>query len=275
MTESSHHSYDGLAGLYSVGGLTKVERKQFEQHLETCGACVNTVTKLLPVTHKLLQVAPPLELPQGLRQRIIGTADTVSPRKEGKPVTVKSVTTRRRLSAPYQIVAIVFLIAAGALGWYAATQVTRSQQLRANLEATTLQIEVANLDAATARQTTAEMRGFAEILVATDVASIDLQGQPDAPNASGRVFFSETEGILIVASNLPPLPPSQIYQIWFVVPPNPIGVGFARVDAEGRAFVKVEPTDSQLPIAVALTLETEGGVAEPSGAVYLLGRTDQ
>ena len=60
-----------------------------------------------------------------------------------------------------------------------------------------------------------------------------------------------------------------------MVPPNPIGVGFARVDAEGRAFVKVEPTDSQLPIAVALTLETEGGVAEPSGAVYLLGRTDQ
>tara|TARA_B100001123_G_scaffold156807_1_gene181561 strand:+ start:14732 stop:15559 length:828 start_codon:yes stop_codon:yes gene_type:complete len=275
MTESSQHSCDGLAGFYSVGGLTKAEREQFEQHLETCGACVNTVTKLLPVTHKLLQVAPPLELPQGLRQRIIGTADTVSPRKKGKPVTVKSVATRRRLSAPYQIVAIVFLIVAGALGWYAASQVTRSQELRANLEATTLQIEVANLDAATARQTTTEMRGFAEILVATDVTSIDLQGQPDAPDASGRVFFSETEGILIVASNLPPLPPGQIYQIWFVVPPNPIGVGFARVDAEGRAFVKIEPTDSQLPIAVALTLETEGGVAEPSGAVYLLGRTDQ
>lgn len=275
MTESSHHSYDGLAGLYSVGGLTKVEREQFEQHLETCGACVNTVTKLLPVTHKLLQVAPPLELPRELRQRIIGATDTVSPRKEGKPVTVKSVATRQRLSAPYQIVAIVFLIAAAALGWYAATQTTRSQQLRANLEATTLQIEVANLDAATARQTTAEMRGFAEILVATDVASIDLKGQPDAPDASGRVFFSETEGILIVASKLPPLPPSQIYQIWFVVPPNPIGVGFARVDAEGRAFVKVEPTDGQLPIAVALTLEPESGVAEPSGAVYLLGRTDQ
>ena len=275
MTESSHHSYDGLAGLYSVGGLNKIEREQFEQHLETCAVCVNTVTDLLPVTHKLLQAAPPRELPPGLRQRIIGTADTVSPRKERKPATIKSAATRRHLSAPYRIVAIVFLVAAGALGWYAATQVTRSQQLRASLEATTLQIEVANLDAATARQTISEMRGHAEILVASDVARIDLQGQPDAPNASGRGFFSETEGILIVASNLPPLPPGQIYQIWFVVPPNPIGVGFARVDAEGRAFVSVEPTDSQLPIAVALTLEAEGGVAEPSGAVYLLGRTDQ
>ena len=95
-------------------------------------------------------------------------------------------------------------MAAGALGWYAATQETRSQQLRASLVATTLQIEVANLDAATARQTISEMREHAEILVASDVASIDLQGQPDAPDASGRVFFSETEGILIVASNLPP-----------------------------------------------------------------------
>ena len=177
MTESSHHFYDGLAGLYSVGGLNKIEREQFEQHLETCAVCVNTVTDLLPVTHKLLQAAPPREPPPELRQRIIGAADTISPRKERKPATVKSVATRRHFSAPYQIVAIVFLGAAGALGWYAATQATRSQQLRASLEATTLQIEVANLDAVSARQTISEMRGHAEILVASDVTSIDLQGQ--------------------------------------------------------------------------------------------------
>ena len=90
MTESSHHSYDGLAGLYSVGGLTKVEREQFEQHLETCGACVNTVTKLLPVTHKLLQVAPPLELPPQIRQRNIGATDPVPPRKEGNTLPQKT-----------------------------------------------------------------------------------------------------------------------------------------------------------------------------------------
>ena len=64
--------------------------------------------------------------------------------------------------------------------------------------------------------------------------------------------------------------------MWFVVPPDPIGVGFTSVDGAGRIFATVDPPrDTGMPLAIAVTLEPEGGGAAPSGDLFLLGRTDQ
>ncbi len=273
MTEPSHHSYDGIAGLYAIGGLNRIDRERFEQHLETCVVCVATVTQLLPVARGLSQAAPTQKPPTSLRLRIVGTEVASDPRPQ-RDARIPS--SGARLAPVYRVVAVMCLIAAAAIGWYAAQHVTRSRQLRESLDASVLRIQAADHDAVTSRQLARELRARADVLAAPDVATINLQGQPAAPDASGRAFLSGTRGAVLVASNVPPLPPGQIYQVWFVVPPDPIAVGFARVDGAGRIFSTVDPpSDAGIPLAIAVTLEPEGGASDPSGDLLLLGRLDR
>ena len=275
MTEQSHRPYDGLAGLYAIGGLNRVDRDRFEQHLEICPACVGAVTQLLPVARGLSQAAPAQEPPARLRLRIVGKEPNPAPRRE-QPVRAASSTSSVRIAPVYRVIAVACLVAAGALGWYAAQQVTRARELSESLDASALRIQVADLDAATSRQSAEALRTRADVLAAPDLTSISLQGQPGAPEATGRAFLSEARGAVLTASQVPPLPPGRIYQVWFVVPPDPIAVGVARVDGAGRIFAAIDPPDGiGVPVAVAVTQEPEGGVTEPSGDVFLLGRTDR
>ena len=180
------------------------------------------------------------------------------------------------MSAGLLSIAVACLIIAGGLGWYAAQNVNEARDLRAQLEDATLQVRVANLDAATSRQLTEEMRGRADALAALDVTSMELEGQAGAENAFGRAYLSMSRGVVITALNMPPLPPGQAYQVWFVLPEDPVSAGFARVDAAGRLFESLDsaPDTAQL-LAVAVTMEPEGGVETPSGNVLLLGRASQ
>ena len=177
------------------------------------------------------------------------------------------------MSAGFRLMAVLCLIIAGGLGWYAAQQVIVARDLRAELDDATLRERIANLDAATSRQLAEDLRGRADTLAALDVTSVDLEGQPGAENAVGRAFLSTSRGAVIAASNMPPLPPGQTYQVWFVLPDDPVSVGFARVDAAGRLFESLDSaSDTAQLIAVAVTMEPEGGVETPSGNVLLLGR---
>ena len=274
MTDPTHRPYDGLAGLYAIGGLNRADRDRFEQHLETCTACVAAVTQLLPVARALSQAAPPQEPPGRLRLRIVGSEPEPAPGPAWSAPAAAS--TGSRVAPIYRVIAVLCLIVAGALGWYAAQQVTRARQVRESLDASILRAQVADLDAATSRQAADELRARADVLAAPDVTSISLQGQSAAPDAAGRAFLSRTRGTVLTASNVPPLPPGHIYQVWFVVPPNPVGAGFARVDGAGRIFATVDPPgDAGVPVAIAVTLEPEGGVEAPGDDLLLLGRTDR
>ena len=105
MTEQSHRPYDGLAGLYAIGGLNRVDRDRFEQHLEICPACVGAVTQLLPVARGLSQAAPAQEPPARLRLRIVGKEPNPAPRRE-QPVRAASSTSSVRIAPVYRVIAV-------------------------------------------------------------------------------------------------------------------------------------------------------------------------
>ena len=160
----------------------------------------------------------------------------------------------------------------GGYGWQQANQ---SRALRARLQAATLQREVADLDAATSRQSIQTLRRHAAVLAAPDLRALSLEGQPEARLASGRAFLSESRGIVVLASGLPALGPGEAYQIWLVTRPDPVSAGLATVDAEGRLFESI-PRVVELSdlMAIAVTREPVGGAEQPSDAVILLGRID-
>lgn len=174
--------------------------------------------------------------------------------------------------------AVVFLLIAASVGWYASQYVNMVQALRLDLSETTARIILLEQQNIQVLQQFGELsHSHANILSAPDLRTIILNAQPNADNATGRVYWSNTEGILVSMSRLPPVSQQNVYQLWFVIPPHPINAGtFTMKPQGGHIFSRVDiPNNTTFPTAIALTLEPAGGVESPSGNVLLLGRTDQ
>src|SRR4029450_6400198 len=110
------------------------------------------------------------------------------------------------------------------------------------------------------------------VLSAPDLARIDLQGQPVAPDARARALWSRSRGLVFTAANLPPAPVGKSYQVWVVTAQAPISAGLLTPDSSGVGTqYYMTPVDIAPPVAVAVTLEPAGGVSAPTGERYLVG----
>ena len=165
------------------------------------------------------------------------------------------------------------LVVAAGLGLLVGRQSRLATALQENLDAANAQARIAELETEAAQRIADALRGGAGVLAADDVRILDLAGQPAAPRARGRLFRQPGGGAVFAAVGLPPLPPGRVYQLWLIPDATPVSAALLRVDADGRALAAVTPpagvTDS---VPAALTQESAGGVASPSGNVYLLGR---
>jgi len=111
------------------------------------------------------------------------------------------------------------------------------------------------------------------VLAATDVKRVDLAGQPAAPRAAAQAYWSRSRGMVFTASNLPALPAGRVYQLWVLTAqPAPISAGLLKPDASGSVNVVFDtPADIPTPVAMAVTIEPDGGVPAPTGDKYLVG----
>jgi anti-sigma-K factor RskA len=88
--------------------------------------------------------------------------------------------------------------------------------------------------------------------------------QPQPPK--GRVFVNPSQGVVLIASNLPPAPPGKVYEMW-VVPKggNPLRAGEFQSQSDGTAMhIHRGPVDVSATGAVAVTLENAGGADVPT-----------
>jgi len=162
---------------------------------------------------------------------------------------------------------------AAVLGGYSLQLRGRVATLQSRLRDATLRAEAGERQMADVRRTAADAQSSLLVLAAPDLARIDLAGQPAAPTATARAFWSRTRGLVFTASNLPPPPPGRAYQLWVLTAqPAPISAGMLTLDANGRVNARFDtPPDLPRPVAMAVTLEPEGGVPSPTGDKYLVG----
>ena len=78
--------------------------------------------------------------------------------------------------------------------------------------------------------------------------------------------------MIFTANALPPLPASQVYQLWIVTAAGPLSAGLLepRRRRAARSSSPAPPRRSQ-PAAFAVTVEPAGGVPAPTGARVLVG----
>ena len=78
-----------------------------------------------------------------------------------------------------------------------------------------------------------QVQATGAVLAAPDLARIDLQGQPVAPDARARALWSRSRGLVFTAANLPPAPAGKAYQVWVVTAQMPISAGLFTPDTTG------------------------------------------
>jgi anti-sigma-K factor RskA len=232
----NHDEAVELTGAYVLGALSADERAAFEVHLASCSRCTAEVRALRPVSDALGQSSLPIDPPPGVRAALTQAITAAN----APPDTASTRTTWPAWLA----IAATLALAAGA-GWYAIN--TRRESDRDRL--------------------------INSVLAAPDLARIDLSGQPLAPSATARAYWSRSNGLVVLASNLPPLPAGRIYQLWVLTKePAPISAGLLQPDRDGHASMTVvTPVDMPAPVAMAVTIEPAGGVAAPTGDKYLVG----
>ena len=231
----AHDELKHDAAAYVLDSLEPDERVAFEAHLAGCKECASEVRSLLGVTGALARTVPQRTPRPELRERVLRSVPHLI---HDKPSRVPG-----RIVLRWLPVAAALALALG-LGVYALV----------------LQSRLADAQSALA------------VLVAPDVARIDLAGQPVAPLARARALWSRNRGMIFSVSNLPAAPDGRVYQVWVVTANAPISAGLLTPDASGSgsAYFETAP-DIPPPVAVAVTLEPAGGVPAPTGERYLIG----
>jgi anti-sigma factor RsiW len=274
---------------WAIGALPEAEARQVEAHLAECVECQADAHAATAVAVALAESAPDHAPSSAARPKLMSVLDAglqpavvaaglqpavvaagLQPRTDPRPFVVRE---RPSLAARTGwLVAAASLVLAAYLTW---------DGLRLRDQVATLSAQLAEARALNAAGETriAALQHASEqgasamaILTAPDLAQIDLAGQPEAPDARARAFWSRERGMVFSASKLPPPPPGKTYQVWVVTDePAPISAGLIEPDLHGHVeVVFATPPDIPQPKAVAVTLEPAGGVPAPTGAKYLV-----
>jgi anti-sigma-K factor RskA len=266
----THDDLHDSTGAYALGLLQGQERTAFEAHLAACAQCQAEVRAFAGVTRALDQAVEQHEPPAALRERVLAR---VPQSREQRPSALPADRGEPRPGSPAlaRWLAIAASIAAIAIALHAMTLRQRVRELERDLadeRASTSALQ-RDLDAARARTLVTERMAF--VLASSDVTRVDLAGQSPAPRAVGRAFWSPTQG-LIFSADLPPAPPGRDYQLWVVTRGGPVSAGLLRSGLPRGLSLVTSTLVAPDPQALAVTLEPAGGVAAPTGPMYLVGK---
>jgi anti-sigma-K factor RskA len=91
------------------------------------------------------------------------------------------------------------------------------------------------------------------------------------PAVKGRVFLSPDRGVVFVAAGLPRLDLHRTFELW-VIPArgNPIPAGTFRGEANAVVYTRPGPVSDAA--AIAVTIEPEGGSAQPTTSPFIVAR---
>ncbi len=271
---AEHDRLHELVGLYVLDAISEVERLEFERHLETCPDCASEARSLRAVSTALPYAVPLIAPPASLRARVLEIAHREDGVTNVIPLTPRAASPRASLVSSGWLSAAALLVASIGLGAYTLSLREQMFGLRAELRDAMTRLERSEEEVTVATRNVANAESRMAVLIAPDMTQVDLQGQPVAPAATGRAFLSRSRGMVFTASNLPPLPAGRAYQLWVVTAQAPVSAGILQLGASGHVAQAFNtPADLAPAVAVAVTIEPEGGVPAPTGDRYLVGLT--
>jgi anti-sigma-K factor RskA len=246
-----------LCALYVLGALEPPEADSIAARLQAgdeevvrAVAAFRDVVQLLP--HALAPVAPDPAVRADLLARLQVSRASQAMRSDGRLARLR----RPLLWLPIAAA----LVLAGGLGWWVS-------ELR--LQRTQLVQEVTHL-----QHTVAEQQRLLRLLSTPQAIVVAITRTDYAPNASGHVIWDRHQGELaVLTSGLPALPAGKAYQLWALTANHPVPSDTFRLDSRGVGTVlaTLPPRPASI-VGIAVSLEPEGGVPQPTGPIVLIGK---
>jgi anti-sigma-K factor RskA len=274
----THDDARDILPLQALGVLDGAEREALEAHLAECASCRDALADEVRVVDALAYVPDQVRPRPELKARVLEVARTKGHVLEFKappvaPVAIPPATGAALKASPWP-----WLVAAAAAAVAVASTVglVRARAELADLRADIVAVEaqLAEADQRTVRAT-AEVRvqqQALDVLASPDLVRATLDGLPPAANARAQALLSPSRGTLVLsATGLPAPPAGRTYQLWAIVGSQAVSAGVFTPDADGLSRVIATVAFNGPPVALAVTLEPEGGVPQPTGPKYLLG----
>jgi len=220
--------------LYTLGVLEDEERKEIDAHLGGgCEACRQSLRDVLATNAAVLSAAPEMKPPALLKRRVMAA---VGVRHTGWAWAAA-------LAAACMLV----------LALWMSVQERRGSAELADARRTILQIG-------------AERDHMMQALSFLNQPETQQVGFGKNKPAHGNIFVNPRRGVLLIATNLPPLTPGRIFEMWLIPKggaPQPAGL-FQSTDSGTAYHMLSGPLNLSSGDAIAVTVEPEAGSAAPT-----------
>ena len=257
-----HEQYAEDLALYALGALQAGSCAQLEQHLKECAACRRELETMRGDAALLaLSVSGPTP-PARSRQRLLSAIGAAQ--SEEQPDSLRNFAVRR----PWWSFAPVF--ASLALAVFAILLLRENTNLRQANDQLVSQINNADHETRKAR----EIMALISAKDAVHVSLVAATGPPPPPHIK-TIYQPRTGRLVLMASNLNPLPAGMTYELWLIPKKGaPMPAGLFKPDVHGMAMMM--PDNPEVPAGIeakafAVTVEPESGSPAPTSSIMLMG----
>lgn len=263
-----------LAALHALGLLEGAERSAFAAELASDTELSALVNSLGAAAAAVALSAPPVPLPDSLRDRVMASLET--------PVAAV---------VPFSLTRYLPWAAAAVLACTSSWLALQNLSLQSLNDTLRTQQRLAEIALQSAQNRLGERSLLAETMISDlgarlkrseDLARLkvsalaSLAGNTKEAQAIA-VWDPDQQSGLLTFDKLPVIADEQDYQIWVVDPayPNPVNGGVFKPDAGGHAVLAFRPDQPvKQAAAFAISLEKKGGVPKAEGPIVLLGKID-
>ncbi len=259
MTGNEHNTQEELAS-YAMQSLPIEESASIRTHLQSCAQCRAELAQVHGDLALLGLAVEQQPLPEGARQRFLDKIAASPKLTEVTPISVKSSRRGFGFWVPW-IAAAAMAIVAISLG---------VQNLALNDELQDESTLVSNLAGQASRA-----QQVLEVLTAPTAQRVTLtEGKVPAQPTARATYLPERGGLILLATNLKPLPEGKTYELW-VIPANgkaPVPAGLFRPDTAGSATLVLPKLASGIAAkAFGVTIEDAAGSSTPTAPIVLSG----
>ena len=264
-----HSQYDELLALYALGALNEAEEcPELEEHLRTCAECQRELAALRGDAALLALSAVGPAPPQGARQRLMAaigqeqTAAESQARKRPSDRRVVMGVLRPGWLRFAPVAVALFLVVFSFLLWRS------NLRMQARLEQAQGQLKEQD-------EKLHKVDAIVKLLHDPDTMQVTLVAEKRPPLPHVKTFYSPKLGrLMLVASNLEPLPPDKAYELW-LLPANggsPMPCGMFSPNAKGDAMMDHSLSGAGIEAkGFAITVEPASGSTIPTPPIQFSG----
>ena len=264
---NAHPQFGESLALYAMGSLDDPQDlAALEAHLGTCGDCRRELEALRADTALLAPSATGPQPPVRSRQRLL-TAVAAEPRVERRnPQRYAVGHLRRRWVTIAPVMMMLILAVFSILLW------RDLRNTRQALRHTHTQLEQMQMELARTNTELAEAKMVRDLLHAPDAWPLTLVSKKTPPQPQIKTVYSKQQGaLLLMASNLTPLPEDKIYQLWLLPADGsaPMPAGWFKPDGKGNGMMFHKMSAGVIAKGFALTIENAGGSQTPTMPIVM------